>query len=258
MALKKNVCLIPARYDASRFDGKLLKQLVDKKNNRTKSVIRETYERMSSYGLFDEVRVVTNSEIIRDEIEKYGGLTFFSNKYNHNSGTDRIAEAVASMDAEIIFNVQGDEPFIDRKPLEELLDLMNNDPSDLLVASLMKWLPDPKHIESSDYVKVTVSKTNRAITFSRSVVPFPKKEPGLARYYEHVGVYAFTRKALLAFAGMQPTPLERVESVECIRFQENDIPIRMVETDTFLLEIDTEEDLLRVNSLLENGTIRLV
>lgn len=258
MANKKSICLIPARYDASRFDGKLMKQLVDKKNNRVKSVIRETYERMSSYGLFDEVYVVTNSEIIRDEIGKNGGKTFFSKQYNHASGTDRIAEAARQLEGDIIFNVQGDEPFIDRKPLEELLRLMKDDDTALMVSSLMKPLLDPKHIESSDYVKVTVSKTNRAITFSRSVVPYPKKEPSLARYYEHVGVYAFTRNALLAFADMEPTTLERVESVECIRFQENDIPLRMIETNTFLLEIDTEEDLLRVNHLLENGEISLV
>ena len=108
MANKKSICLIPARYDASRFDGKLMKQLVDKKNNRVKSVIRETYERMSSYGLFDEVYVVTNSEIIRDEIEKNGGKTFFSKQYNHASGTDRIAEAARQLEGDIIFNVQGD------------------------------------------------------------------------------------------------------------------------------------------------------
>lgn len=252
----RKICLIPARYDSSRFDGKLLKKLINKEIEKT--VIRETYERMSSYNIFDEVIVVTNSEEIKNEIVSGGGHVYYSNAQKHESGTDRIAEAVKNIDADIIFNVQGDEPFIAKKPLEDLITLMEREKDDLLVASLMKELVEKEKIESSDYVKVTCSKSGKAINFSRSIVPYPKKELHLAKYYEHVGVYAFTKKALLAFAQLQPTPLEKVESVECLRFLENDIPIKMVETDTFLLEIDTEEDLQHVNNLLAKGTISLV
>lgn len=254
---KKKVCLIPARYDASRYDGKLLKILIDKRNNKEKTVIRETYERMSSYNVFDDVIVVTNSRDIKNEIEKHKGKVAFIEK-NHTSGTDRIAEAAVQLDAEIIFNVQGDEPFIAKKPLEELAKLMEAQTEGLVVSSLMKELKKNENITSSDYVKVVCNKQMDALYFSRSVIPHPKKEVHLAKYYEHVGVYAFTRQALLEFSKLAPTPLELVESVECLRYLENGIPVKMVETDTFLLEIDTEEDLNNVNKLLAEGTISLV
>jgi 3-deoxy-manno-octulosonate cytidylyltransferase (CMP-KDO synthetase) len=254
----KKVCLIPARYDASRFDGKLLKILIDPNKRKEKTVILETYERMASYNLFDEVMVVTNSLEIKNEIEGKGGRVYYSNNMQHESGTDRIAEAIQHIDADIIFNVQGDEPFIDKKPLEDLVVLMSKEPDDMVVASLMKELTDPDNINSADFVKVTCSKSGKAINFSRSITPYPKKQTDLARYYEHVGVYAFTRASLLKFATMPPTVLEKVESIECLRFLENDIPIKMIETNTFLMEIDTEQDLNNVNRLLAQGNISLV
>jgi 3-deoxy-manno-octulosonate cytidylyltransferase (CMP-KDO synthetase) len=253
----KKICLIPARINASRFDGKLLKKLIDPHKKIEKTVIRETYERMKSHNLFDDVVVVTNSREIETEIKECGGKVFFSNK-NHESGTDRIAEAAETMDFDVVFNVQGDEPFIEKEPLESLCKLMENESSNLIVASLMKPLTEEKNIKSPDFVKVICSLSGRAISFSRNVIPFIKNQENTLRYFEHVGVYAFTKNALQTFSQLPHSPLEKAESVECLRFLEHDIPIKMVETNTFLLEIDTEEDLNNVNNLLRDGSISLV
>jgi 3-deoxy-manno-octulosonate cytidylyltransferase (CMP-KDO synthetase) len=253
----KKICLIPARQDASRFHNKLLQQLIDPVNGKTKTVIRETYERMSSYGLFDAVFVVTNNLEIKEEIETHQGKVIYIPK-EYISGTDRIADAAKNLTADIIFNVQGDEPFIDKKPLNDLVNLMEKSTEALLVGSLMKEMKTEALIKSSDYVKVVCDTLGNAIFFSRSVIPHPKKNAERAKYYEHVGVYAFTMDALNKFTQLKPTILEEIESVECLRYIENQIPIKMVETDTFLLEIDTPEDLHNVNRLLSEGVISLV
>ena len=254
----KIVCLIPARLNASRFDRKLLKVLKDEKNNKEKTVIRETYERMNSYKIFETVLVVTNNLEIKEEMEKHcgpGSVKYMDKEYP--SGTDRICEAAKDLDAEIIFNIQGDEPFIAKEPLEKMIALMRRQTSPLVVSSLMKKMESVEAINSSDYVKVICSNSGNAVYFSRSVIPFNKKEISDVSYFEHVGVYAFTRGALLNFAELEQTPLEKIESIECLRFLENDIPVKMIETDTFLLEIDTEADLINVNNLLLNGKISL-
>jgi 3-deoxy-manno-octulosonate cytidylyltransferase (CMP-KDO synthetase) len=253
---RKVVCLIPARQDASRFPDKLLMLLKDKNNKKEKTVIRETYERMKSYGIFAEVYVVTNSEKIRDEIEMYHGKVVYQ-KIECQSGTDRIGAAAKELDADIIFNVQGDEPFIDKKPLEEMIALMKKTTEPELVTSLMKKMKEEKHIQSSDYVKVVCSNSGTALYFSRSRIPFEKNTGLKGSFFEHVGVYAFSKKALIRFLELAPSPLEKLESVECLRFTENDIPIKMIETDTFLIEIDTPADLDNVNNLLEAGRIQL-
>jgi len=254
------ICLIPARLDATRFNEKLLGKLVDRRRAIERSVIVETYLRMSSYKVFDDVIVATNSLKIKKELEANGGEVFFSNKINHESGSDRIAEAARFYDADIIFNIQGDEPFIAKEPLEDIMKIMKSSREPLFVTSLMKELKNEQHIVSPNYVKVICSKSNRALNFSRSVIPFLNNSNNkhLAKYYEHVGVYAFTKAALLQFTEWEPTPLEMVESIECLRYLENDIPIEMVETDTFLLEIDTKEDLNYANSLIDKGIISLV
>ncbi|MHA4811597.1 3-deoxy-manno-octulosonate cytidylyltransferase [Flavitalea flava] len=244
----RRICLIPARYDASRFPGKLLKPLAGK------TVIRATYERIASYKLFDEVAVVTNSEEIKQEIENYGGKVFFF-KEQHTSGTDRIAQALKTIDADVIVNVQGDEPFVDKKPLEDLLAAIDPKINLRMVGSLMRPMDDKAQIESRDFVKVVCDKNNFALYFSRSVIPFVRNQTPAAIHYEHIGVYIFTRAALLEFAGLAPTALEQTESVECLRFLENGIPIKMIATDYLALEIDTETDLKNAEELIKSGKL---
>ena len=251
----KSVCLIPARYDATRYPGKLL-GILKKGNGVEKSVIRATYENILSMNLFDYVAIVTNSDSINDEIKKHGGNVIYINK-EYESGTDRIADSLDLIDADVIVNVQGDEPFVKREPLVDLINFISTQPDEIMVGSLMRLMDNQSHIRSSDFVKVVCDKDDFALFFSRSIIPFPKKPEFKPSYYEHVGVYIFTRKALLKFQELTPTPLEQIESVECLRYLENGIPIKMIKTPYLILEIDTETDLKMANDLLKEGKLNL-
>lgn len=245
----KKICLIPARYDATRYPGKLMEPLGGK------TVIRFTYDRVSSMGIFDRVAVVTNSEVIRDEILRNNGDVIYLPEV-HQSGTDRIAAAARELDVDIIVNVQGDEPFVRKQPLLDLLKVLEKSrKNDVKVASLMRLMDDDTHIRSENYVKVIVDKDMNSLYFSRSVIPCRRNTEVQAEYFEHIGVYGFTKRALLQFSELEPTPLEKVESVECLRYLENGIPIKMVKTDFLILEIDTEEDRIRAERLLKEGEV---
>ncbi|MGE5521742.1 MAG: 3-deoxy-manno-octulosonate cytidylyltransferase [Candidatus Dadabacteria bacterium] len=237
----KVIALIPARYGATRFKGKLLAQL------KGKSVIRHTYDATVATELFDDVIVVTDSDEIFKEITGNGGKAMMS-KGEHESGTDRIAEAARDLEADVIVNVQGDTPFVKKEPLEKLL-LQFGD-STVQVGSLMQLLTDPELIEDPNYVKVAVDKQMNALFFSRSVIPYPRNKSISIPYYEHIGVYAFRKKALLDFTNWPVTPLEDAEKVECLRYLENGVPLRMVVTDFIGVEIDTPEDLQKAERLL--------
>jgi 3-deoxy-manno-octulosonate cytidylyltransferase (CMP-KDO synthetase) len=235
------VAMIPARYAATRFPGKLMQRLADK------TVIRHTYDNTVATGLFDEVLVVTDSEIIFNEIVSHGGKARMSLK-EHESGTDRIAEAAAAINADIIVNVQGDEPFVKKEPLEKLLNQFN-DPL-VQVASLMQVMQDEKQINDPNYVKVVVDKNSNALFFSRSPIPFPRDKNIPAVYYEHIGVYAFRKQALMNFVQWPVSALEAIEKIECLRYLENGIPLRMVVVDYMGIEIDTPEDLERAARMI--------
>jgi len=237
----KKIAMIPARYAATRFPAKLMQLLKDK------TVILHTYENTVATGLFDEVMVVTDSEIIFNEITGHGGKAKMSVR-EHESGSDRIAEAVAGMDVDIIVNVQGDEPFVQKEPLQKLLETFND--ADVQVASLMQVLYDEKFINDPNYVKVAVDKNMNSLLFSRSVIPYPRDKNVAIVYYEHIGVYAFRKQALMNFTSWPITPLEAAEKVECLRYLENGIPLKMVVTQYMGVEIDTPEDLERAASLL--------
>lgn len=236
--------MIPARYAATRFPAKLMQQLGDK------TVILHTYNNTVSTGLFDAVYVVTDSDIIFDEIRSNGGNALMSKK-NHESGSDRIAEAITDMAVDIVVNVQGDEPFVKREPLEKLLAVFNGDTDEKIqVASLMQVMKEQQFIDDPNYVKVAVDKNNQALFFSRSVIPFPRNQESKPVYYEHIGVYAYRKQALLNFTNWEMTPLEMAEKIECLRYLENGIPVKMVVTEYMGIEIDTPEDLLRAEKLL--------
>ncbi len=233
--------MIPARYGATRFPAKLMQLLGDK------TVIRHTYDATMATGLFDEVVVVTDSEIIFNEITTHSGKAVMSKK-EHESGSDRIAEAAADMDVDIIVNVQGDTPFVKRAPLEKLLNQFN-DPT-VQVASMMQVLTKQEEIDDPNFVKVAVDKNMNALFFSRSVIPYPRDKQFPTTYYEHIGVYAFRKKALLDFTNWPMTPLEAAEKVECLRYLENGVPMRMIVVDYMGVEIDTPEDLSKAAKLL--------
>ena len=231
--------MIPARYAATRFPAKLMQHLGDK------TVIRHTYQNTLATGLFNDVVVVTDSRIIFDEIANHGGKAIMSVRY-HESGTDRIAEAAQNLDVDIIVNVQGDEPFVQKNPLEKLLAVFQNEKGESVqVASLMQVLNENKFIADPNYVKVAVDKNMNALFFSRSIIPYPRNEAAHPIYYEHIGVYAFRKKALLDFTSWPLTPLETAEKIECLRFLENGVAIKMIITEYMGIEIDTPEDLMR-------------
>jgi 3-deoxy-manno-octulosonate cytidylyltransferase (CMP-KDO synthetase) len=238
------IALIPARYQATRFPGKLMAVLGGK------TVILRTYEAARDTGLFDEVIVVTDSEVIYKEITGHGGKAMMSVR-EHESGSDRIAEAAAMLNVDIVVNVQGDTPFAKKEPLEKLLQVFEGaDGKEVQVASLMQELTDPALIEDSNYVKVAVDRKMNALFFSRSIIPYPRNKTIPITYYEHIGVYAFRRQALLDFTGWPLTPLEEAEKIECLRYLEYGVPIKMIITDFMGVEIDTPEDLQRAEQLL--------
>jgi 3-deoxy-D-manno-octulosonate cytidylyltransferase len=243
----KIAAFIPARYAATRFPAKLMQPLGDK------TVIRHTYDNTLATGLFDDVYVVTDSEIIYREITGNGGKAIMSLR-EHESGSDRIAEAAAGLDIDIIVNVQGDEPFVQRQPLEKLLQVFQGaDAEKVQVASLMQVLKDQKNIEDSNYVKVAVDRNMNSLFFSRSVIPYPRNQELAITYYEHIGVYAFRKEALMQFTNWPMTPLEAAEKIECLRYLEYGIPLKMVVTEYMGVEIDTPEDLVKAASLLNKS-----
>ncbi len=237
----KKSAFIPARYAATRFPAKLMQML------GSKTVIRHTYDNTIATGLFDEVWVVTDSNIIFNEIVGNGGKAVMSKK-PHESGSDRIAEAIEGMDVDIVVNVQGDEPFVKREPLEKLLQVFDNET--VQVASLMQVLTEEQFIADPNYVKVAVDKEMNSLMFSRSPIPYHRDKTVIPTYFEHIGVYAFRKQALINFTNWEMTPLEAAEKIECLRYLENGILLKMVVTDYMGVEIDTPEDLERAVSFL--------
>jgi 3-deoxy-manno-octulosonate cytidylyltransferase (CMP-KDO synthetase) len=235
--------MIPARYSASRFPGKLMQDLGGK------TVILCTYEATVATKLFDEVYVVTDSDIIFKEITDNGGKAIMSAD-EHESGSDRIAEAVQHVDCDIVVNVQGDEPFTERTSLEKVLNVFYDDPNkEIDLASLMVEIHDWDEISNPNTVKVIVDQNSFALYFSRSPIPFPRDKNAGARYFKHKGIYAFRKQALLDFQKLPMQFIEATEKIECIRYLEYGKRIKMVETTVEGVEIDTPEDLEKAKRL---------
>ena len=204
-----------------------------------KSIILRTYESVVETGLFHSVYVVTEDQEIYNEIVNAGGNSILS-KNKHESGSDRIAEACESIDSDAFVNIQGDEPFIDSFSLKKLVLELNN--SDYV--SLMINISDINEINNPNNVKVIVDSENYAMYFSRSVIPFDREvNTSEVTYYKHIGVYGFTKQALVNFSKLPPSKLELVEKIEAIRILENGSRIKMIETDFLGVGIDTKEDL---------------
>ena len=234
------VAAIPARYAATRFPGKLMQVLGNK------TIIRHVYDNTVSTGLFNDVFVVTDSDIIYKEIKDSGGKVIMSKK-EHESGSDRIAEAIAEMNIDVIVNVQGDEPFIKKEPLEKLVRLFNDD--SIQVASLMRKISKEEALNPNN-VKVVTDKLGYALYFSRSIIPYKREETLNPQYFLHVGVYAYKKDVLMNFTKWPQSSLEKIEKLEQLRYLENSIKIKMAETEYNNIAIDTPEDLERAKSSL--------
>ncbi len=236
------IAVIPARYAATRFPAKLMQMLGDK------PVIVHTYNNTKATGLFDEVFVVTDSTIIFDEIVKQGGKAIMSKK-EHDSGTDRIAEAVENLDVDVIVNVQGDEPFVQKEPLQKLCALFNE--KEVQIASLMHIITDEEMITDPNCVKVVVKKNMDALYFSRSVIPYKREQLTNTDYYKHIGIYAYKKEALLTFTGLPVSTLEKTEKLEQLRLLENGFNIRLSITTPWGVSIDTPKDLEKAKEILK-------
>jgi 3-deoxy-manno-octulosonate cytidylyltransferase (CMP-KDO synthetase) len=233
----KVIAVIPARYASTRFPAKLMQDLGGK------TVIARTYEAAINTNLFDDVFVATDSDLIFNEIVSQGGKVIMSIK-EHESGSDRIAEAVSNLDVDVVINIQGDEPFIDEDSLAKLIQVYkNDDKGEVDLASLMREITAIKDIENPNNVKVVVDQSGFALYFSRSVIPYPREKNVGVRYLQHVGIYAFRKKALLDFYSLPMKSLEASEKLEQLRYLEFGKRIKMVETTHIGIGIDTPEDL---------------
>ncbi|MDD2821265.1 MAG: 3-deoxy-manno-octulosonate cytidylyltransferase [Flavobacterium sp.] len=240
----KIIAVIPARYASTRFPAKLMQDLGGK------TVILRTYEAAINTQLFDDVFVVTDSDLIFDEIVSHGGKAIRSIK-EHESGSDRIAEAVENLDVDIVINVQGDEPFIDAEPLAKVIEVFRNDLDKKVdLASLMREITNEDDINNPNNVKVVVDQNGFALYFSRSVIPYPREKNVGVRYMQHIGIYAFRKQALLDFYSLPMQSLEASEKLEQLRYLEFGKRIKMVETTHVGIGIDTPEDLEKARKML--------
>lgn len=241
--MMKIISMIPARYSASRFPGKLMQDLGGK------TVILRTYEATVNTNLFDDVVVVTDSEIIYNEIVNNGGKAVKSIK-EHECGSDRIAEAIEFLDIDIVINVQGDEPFTDKESLEKLIAVFKDDhDKNIDLASLMVHITNEEEINNPNTVKVVLDTFDFALYFSRSPIPYPRDKNVAVKYFKHKGVYAFRKEALLDFYRLPMLTLEASEKLEQLRYLEYGKRIKMVETSIEGVEIDTPEDLERAKKI---------
>jgi 3-deoxy-manno-octulosonate cytidylyltransferase (CMP-KDO synthetase) len=240
----KIIAVIPARYASTRFPAKLMQDLGGK------TVILRTYEAAINTNLFDDVFVVTDSDLIYNEIVSHGGKAIRSIK-EHESGSDRIAEAVENLDVDIVVNVQGDEPFIDKEPLAKVIQVFRNDATNQVdLASLMREIKEEEEINNPNNVKVVVDQKGFALYFSRSVIPYPRERNVGVRYMQHIGIYAFRKQALLDFYSLPMKSLEASEKLEQLRYLEFGKRIKMVETTHVGIGIDTAEDLEKARKMI--------
>ena len=237
----KILCVIPARYASTRLPGKPLADIVGK------PMIQHVYERSAQATIPQEVVVATDDEKVFQAVQQFGGKVVMTSS-EHQTGTDRLAE-VASKYAEVdvIINVQGDEPLIDPKVIDELAREFLNDTA-LQMASVMSIM-DTEDYQNPNAVKVVTDLNNNALYFSRSLLPYPRVA-GKANVYKHIGIYAYKKDFLLKFAKLEPTPLEQSESLEQLRALENGYKIKMIKTKSKFIGVDSIEDLQTVNELL--------
>jgi 3-deoxy-D-manno-octulosonate cytidylyltransferase len=242
------IALIPARYASERFPGKLMQKLGDG------TVILRTWRATLETGLFRKVVVVTDSEEIYREIVSHGGEARMS-VGKHFCGSDRIAEAaVYYPQADVIVNVQGDEPFTCAGPLEALLGVFKEQGAESVdVASLMSPLSEPEDIINPNVVKVVTDRQGYALLFSRAPIPYTRDPEGYkATAFRHIGVYAFRREALLRFASLAPGPLELSEKLENLRFLEYNLRVKMVEVPGYSRGIDVPNDLNEARKMISS------
>jgi 3-deoxy-manno-octulosonate cytidylyltransferase (CMP-KDO synthetase) len=241
--------VIPARYKSSRLEGKPLADI------HGKSMVQHVYERARRASCLDDIVVATDDERIRSTVESFGGTAVMTSA-DHRSGTDRVAEAVHGMDADVIVNIQGDEPMLDPAMLAEVVDPFRSGAS-AGVVTLKKRVMHESEFADPGVVKVVTDPAGYALYFSRSLIPYPRQRTPRFAVFEHLGLYAYTRSALMQLAELPPSELEEIESLEQLRALENGIRILVIETASRqeMLSVDTQADLERARELM--GTVNI-
>ena len=241
----KSICVIPARYSSTRLPGKPLKDICGK------PMICRVWERASCAKSVAEVIVATDDEKILQAVEKNHGQAMMT-RADHKTGTDRLAEVAEKFpDAEVIVNVQGDEPLIETALIDELVAEFVKD-KNLQMATVATELLNAEEMNNPNNVKVVLDKNNDALYFSRSLIPYPRNA-GKSKVFKHIGIYAYRRNFLSAYAKMEPTPLEQSESLEQLRALENGFKSRVIKSSCKFIGVDTEEDLKLVNEIYRRG-----
>lgn len=248
----KKIVVIPARLNSSRLPNKVLLDL------KGKSVVQRVYEQCIKANNIDEVYIATDSLDVKDSCEKFT-KNIIMTKDTHESGTDRIAEAVANIDCDIIVNVQGDEPFVEPELIDMLANAVN---TDIQMASAMHRIKKVEDLKNYNVVKVTSDTQSNALYFSRSIIPHHRDEwesllnhhtliPSSLEFHRHLGIYSYTKSFLLMYSKMEQSYLERLEKLEQLRVLENGYKIKMVKTNYNSIGIDTMEDYKKALELLK-------
>ena len=236
----KIICVIPARFASTRLPGKPLADIAGK------PMIVRVYERVLQATKPSEVIVAVDDERVYNAVLNGGGKAVMTAK-NHPTGTDRLAEvALKCKDADVIINVQGDEPLIDPQVIDNLAEAFIAD-ENLQMATVKTPMQEDEKNEPGN-VKVITDKNDYALYFSRSLIPYPRENTGVI-VYKHIGIYGYRRDFLLQYAKMEPTPLEQTESLEQLRALENGYKIKVITTDKHFVGVDTKEDLIKVNEI---------
>jgi 3-deoxy-manno-octulosonate cytidylyltransferase (CMP-KDO synthetase) len=233
----KTICMIPARFDSTRFPGKVLADLWGK------PMVQHVYERAQRARSIDEVYVATDNEQVGTAVRAFSGRAIMTSK-NHQSGTDRIAEAITDLKADIIINVQADEPLISPAIIDRLAQHLSRNPG-IMMATLCTRITDQKEIDNPNVVKVIMDRHSTALYFSRWAIPYKRNRDSKDNviYYKHIGIYGYRREFLLAFVRWPVSSLEEAEKLEQLRALENGYPIAVVEVKYKGQGVDTPEDL---------------
>ena len=241
----RSIALIPARLESTRLSRKLLREL-----NGIPLIVR-TAQNIIDFKIFDEVHVITDSIDIKNILDKYSISNFLSEK-DHQTGTDRVAEYANNFDCDIIINVQGDEPFIQKQNLQIILSEFKNDHNKIIdVISLKKRIDKQNDIDNHNNVKVVTDANDFANFFSRSPIPHNRSN-SFDQYYKHIGIYAFRKKALVEFPKMFISEIEKAEKIEALRFIYNDKKIKLLEIHNNIISIDTEEDFIEAEEFIHD------
>lgn len=236
------ISVIPARYGSTRFEGKPLADIWGK------PMIQYVYERARKASILDDVIVASDDLRIKEAVERFGGKVAMTSP-KHPTGTDRSGEVVKNLDVDIVINIQGDEPLIDPKLIDEVGQPLLEDPEIEMATLAHEITTKEKHMDPN-VVKVATDAQGFALYFSRSLIPYPRKTEDF-HVYEHIGIYAYRKNFLLKFIQLPPTPLEKTESLEQLRALENGYKIKVIITKKYTgLSVDTREDLEKVKAIL--------